>query len=396
MQKVEHIGLKPVGEPGAVLVISGRWNESKEYTRDSEVIPLVEFEGLFYSLNKVGTTKGGLNPKEDYAKFGSKATWKLQNSYEMIIVKAVVADGGLLGDFVFWGGKMFSKQGVDRQGNFSDRYTEYPSGNFIPNYTVDAITGEIVALKGKFGLLEIIGNTLVGKSPSGEELIRITGDQVPDAGKFSPTYLPFISELDNYSVINQHDFQKNDYTPAYTANFETYIDELINLDESGEYRIDEATCFPREIINVRTNRDVLEEFRLRYYATTSITLNGKVILDKKEEYLDRQDGVSPTFFAPVAGSYRVYIGFLVEVVWCPEGDYRSKYETSIRGMQHKPSPSQCTFVGSDGLYSSFSTQDYLHYKAGEGITLRAGNHGLRVTKLGIQKWNGSKWIAANI
>lgn len=67
MQKVEHIGLKPVGEPGPTLLISGRWNVNKDYTRDSEVIPLVEHEGLFYSLNKVGTFKGGLNPKDDYA-----------------------------------------------------------------------------------------------------------------------------------------------------------------------------------------------------------------------------------------------------------------------------------------------------------------------------------------
>ena len=164
-----------------VLLISGRWDANKEYTRDSEVLPLVEHEGLFYSLNKEGMTKGGLNPKDDYAKNGSKATWKLQNSYEMVIVKALVAGGGLVGEFVFWDGKMMSQQGVDKAGNPSTKYEEFRTGNFIPNLVFDALTGDVIALKGRFGMFYIDGSDIVGKTAGGAEVMRITGEQIPDA-----------------------------------------------------------------------------------------------------------------------------------------------------------------------------------------------------------------------
>ena len=53
-------------------------------------------------------------------------------------------------------------------------------------------------------------------------------------------------------------------------------------------------------------------------------------------------------------------------------------------------------TGIDGLYTSFSSEEFLHYKAGEGFEIRADRFGLKISKSGIQKWNGNQWVAANI
>lgn len=388
---VDNITVLPEGQVGAVLLISGRWNANKEYVRDSEVIPLVEYDGLFYSLNKMGAVVGGLNPKDDYAQHGNKATWKLQNSYEMIIVKAVVADGGLLGDFVFWGGKMFSKQGVDRQGNFSDRYTEYPSGNFIPNYTVDAITGEIIALKGKFGLLEIADSNLIGKSVDGKELVRITGDKVPDEASFDA---PF--DIEDVSFPRE----TGDYPFSFENGKLTYIEVMysvdIDLKESGEYRLDECSCDFFEIVNTWNGQNEINHFHITYSADVYIIMGKDVLLDKTFKYTDRWDGVDAEFYTAKKGRCRVNIVFTIIFDRPDGGDYIAKTITGIRALSHKATPYKATFIGSDGLYSSFTTKEFLHYKAGQGITIRSGDYGLRISQNGIQKWNGSKWIAANI
>lgn len=88
---------------------------------------------------------------------------------------------------------------------------------------------------------------------------------------------------------------------------------------------------------------------------------------------------------------------VIEINICGIRDFAAiNCASYIRSISYKQTPASTTFIGSDGLYTSFSSAEFLHYKAGEGFILRAGNYGLRVSKNGIQKWNGSTWVTANI
>ena len=372
------------GKQGAMLVPEGSWDENKTYLRDQYKTPIVEHEGLFYSLNKEGMTKGGLNPKDDYANNGSKATWRLQNSYEMVIVKAIIADGGLLGDFVFWGGKMFSKQGVDGQGNFSDKYTEYPKGNFIPNYTVDAVTGEITAMKGKFGLLQIVGNMLACYSKSSKELFRLTGEKVPSVNSFSlgwSIYKPF----DVYETFT-HPINIDSQEPV-AETFYGVLNVPFTVDKAGEYRFTDYTV-------AISSDPAIPNSKIIHSSRADIFLGSKRIyadIDLDNLYNDYLE-----FYAPEPGDYTIVLKTTIDFIQLDNSFYKVTIGMGIRGILTKVGPSETTYIGSDGLYTSFTTGEFLHYKSGEGFTIRAGNHGLRVSKQGIQKWNGSQWVTANI
>ena len=368
-----------------VLLISGRWDVNKEYTRDSEVLPLVEHEGLFYSLNKEGMTKGGLNPKDDYAKNGSKATWKLQNSYEMVIVKALVAGGGLVGEFVFWDGKMMSQQGVDKAGNPSTKYEEFRTGNFIPNLVFDALTGDVIALKGRFGMFYIDGSDIVGKTAGGAEVMRITGEQIPDAsvlnGKGNSLFQP------EYDTLNEtFDYDEDEIRPSKV--YQGSWDYDFNCDKVGQYKIFDITSSyiirnptpglegkTKLNVIVRGPRGTVQDVMLGSYGTVE-------------------------FYASVPGHYNAEC--FIEIAFSSNIHVNHDRRTPIAifsgftAFEYKATPANTTLIGNDGLYTSFSSEEFLHYKAGEGFEIRADRFGLKISKSGIQKWNGNQWVAANI
>lgn len=384
MQKVEHIGLKPVGEPGPTLLMSGRWDLNKEYVRDSEVIPLVEHEGLFYSLNKMGNTQGGLNPKDDYAQHGNKATWKLRNSYEMVIVKALVAGGGLIGEFVFWDGKMMSQQGVDRAGNPSAKYEEFRSGNFIPNLLFDALTGNIIAIRGQFGLLYIIDGDIVGLGEDKKEVVRISSKEIPDShlldGKWENLEL-------NRWVLD--DFWWYDTTSIPPTTFYKFAWEtVIDCDKIGEYCLEDIDTRMTYNSNGVTYKDEIRH-------KVSVYHNGKLVASTSFD----QYG-SFFFYADEIGKYSVHCEIWAELKTVmgnsPSQNFKVDIHSEIMAIQYKESPRPTTLLGRDGLYSSFTSSEYLHYKAGQGFTIKAGSFGLRISPSGIKKWNGNQWVVANI
>lgn len=369
-----------------VLLISGRWDVNKEYTRDSEVLPLVEHEGLFYSLNKEGMTKGGLNPKDDYAKNGSKATWKLQNSYEMVIVKAIVAGGGLVGEFVFWDGKMMSQQGVDKAGNPSTKYEEFRAGNFIPNLILDAITGEIKAIRGQFGLLHIEDNDIIGTDKTSGEVFRITGDGIPNASAFDGHWTLY--DIEAVNGLSEMFYYDTTIEPSNDTFRGTWYN-TINCDKVGEYMIDDY-----DFVFSQINGIILKTSNPSTIAT--VTHKGRLV---KKGVIGDINGF--VFYADKKGGYDIkfecYMPFSTVRAGGSDRDFATvQVFSGYRGVSYKTSARMTTCIGSDGLYTSFSTEEFLHYKAGEGFILRAGNYGLRVSKNGIQKWNGSTWVTANI
>lgn len=374
------------GKQGAMLVPEGSWDENKTYLRDQYKTPIVEHEGLFYSLNKEGMTKGGLNPKDDYAKNGSKATWRLQESYEMVIVKALVAGGGLVGEFVFWDGKMMSQQGVDKAGNPSTKYEEFRTGNFIPNLVFDALTGDVIALKGRFGMFYIDGSDIVGKTAGGAEVMRITGKEVPNADLFNGKWVfedtNSKSEIEDFVFVDDpqgtEDVYRNTFEFSVIAN------------KVGMYSVKEV------LFQWRYKTTPEQEIALNELSLTYSVFRGQNKISSG--YMENESDLE--FYADKTGIYKIEISVYARfnaVRINVDRVYESLVcETGYRALSYKSTPANTTLIGNDGLYTSFSSEEFLHYKAGEGFILRSGNYGLRVSKSGIQKWNGNQWVAANI
>lgn len=141
------------GEPGpkgpfvypAGIYVQG---SDTQYTATALTAPMVVFEKQMYILNVVGTVGSDLNPKDDYAANGSKATWVLMPQYKAAYYEIFFAEFAKLGSAIFSGDYMLSQHGVDAQGRESTDFEKFnPATNdFTPNIMIDWLTGK---MKGK-------------------------------------------------------------------------------------------------------------------------------------------------------------------------------------------------------------------------------------------------------
>ena len=166
------------GEPGpkgpfvypAGIYVQG---SDTQYTATALTAPMVVFEKQMYILNVVGTVGSQLNPKDDYAVNGSKATWVLMPQYKAAYYEIFFAEFAKLGSAIFSGDYMLSQHGVDAQGRESTDFEKFnPATNdFTPNIMIDWLTGkmkgknveiegEINATKGKIADFKIIEHWL--------------------------------------------------------------------------------------------------------------------------------------------------------------------------------------------------------------------------------------------
>lgn len=134
------------GEPGAqgpagpLIYPAGEYGASVSYTRTSLSAPMVLCEGQYYVLNKEGTFKN-INPKNDYAANGSRATWVLMDKMKYAFAEVLMANFAKLASAVFYGQYMFSQYGIDNDGNPSSDYRNFEKGTFFPNLMFDFLRG---------------------------------------------------------------------------------------------------------------------------------------------------------------------------------------------------------------------------------------------------------------
>lgn len=134
---------------------AGRYDPNTSYVCTEAAGPFVEQNGQFYAMYKQGTWLGssiGRTPKEDYAQYGSDATWRLMDKYKALIVEMLFSDYAKLGSAIFLGDYMFSQYGI-RNGAQSNAYQNFDPNNldaFRPNIFVDWLKGHIEALSGYF------------------------------------------------------------------------------------------------------------------------------------------------------------------------------------------------------------------------------------------------------
>lgn len=134
---------------------AGRYDPNTSYVCTEAAGPFVEQDGQFYAMFKQGTWLGssiGRTPKEDYAQYGSDATWRLMDKYKALIVEMFFSDYAKLGSAIFLGDYMFSQYGI-RNGAQSNAYQNFDPNNldaFRPNILVDWLKGHIEVLSGYF------------------------------------------------------------------------------------------------------------------------------------------------------------------------------------------------------------------------------------------------------
>lgn len=134
---------------------AGRYDPNTSYVCTEAAGPFVEQDGQYYAMYKEGTWLGssiGRTPKEDYAQYGSDATWRLMDKYKALIVEMFFADYAKLGSAIFLGNYMFSQYGI-RNGAQSNAYQYFNPNNldaFRPNIFIDWLRGHIEALSGYF------------------------------------------------------------------------------------------------------------------------------------------------------------------------------------------------------------------------------------------------------
>lgn len=141
---------------------AGRYDSNTSYVCTEAAGPFVEQEGQYYAMYKQGTWLGssiGRTPKEDYAQYGSDATWRLMDKYKALIVEMLFSDYAKLGSAIFLGDYMFSQYGVDTLGQLTQAYQNFDPAKlgdsncpFTPKAYINWLTG-----KASFGDVEVNG-----------------------------------------------------------------------------------------------------------------------------------------------------------------------------------------------------------------------------------------------
>lgn len=133
------------GKRGQLVYPAGVYSDKATYVCDNTKAPYVLYDGDFYVLNTimdwVGTQQNS-NP-------ASSNAWVKFDSFEAIYADIGVFNQALVGSAVFYKQFMFSQQGINANGGYSDSFEYFNPNNpyldtntFRPNWCVNLATGE--------------------------------------------------------------------------------------------------------------------------------------------------------------------------------------------------------------------------------------------------------------
>ena len=162
----------PQGPKGPLPVPYGIYDPNTTYVCDGIIAPYVLCEGQYYVMNKQVSYKGatvGRSPKQDYAAYGSNATWILMEKYKAAFVELLMADFGKIASAIFYGSLMFSQQGTingaasssyENLHVKSDGDVRENTGDFIPNVWINFLKGTLHAVNAVIkGVIEATSGT---------------------------------------------------------------------------------------------------------------------------------------------------------------------------------------------------------------------------------------------
>lgn len=137
------------GADGPIPYPCGSYDNTRSYTRNGFMTPVVECGGFYYVQLKAGTVKG-INPQTDVA--GNGGNWGMFDMLKYIMSEIAFINFGKLASAIFYGQYMFSQYGINADGDSvetADGYKDFnysdpmnPGNAFRPNILLDLLRGK--------------------------------------------------------------------------------------------------------------------------------------------------------------------------------------------------------------------------------------------------------------
>lgn len=188
--KVVSDGIGVKGDTGPIPYPCGSYDDKRSYTRDSFKSPVVELDGVYYSMEKAGTIKG-INPKTDVANNGGN--WGYFDIFKYLMSEIAFIKFGKLASAIFYEQYMFSQYGIAADGtsvetadgykNFNASDPMNASNAFRPNILLDflrgkawmndvSVKGDVNATSGEFNNVEFQSGKVAGFNVEGNSIVN--------------------------------------------------------------------------------------------------------------------------------------------------------------------------------------------------------------------------------
>ncbi len=271
---------------------------------------------------------------------------------------------------VAFGRECVEIDGVKRTGIFGVKENK-------PVFEIDALTGNagfcgnVDAISGCIGELEIVDGEIIGKNSEGKTCIRVSKKSLSE-----------FSELNNVSVEDVLG-----RSPTNTLSYDVFIDYIR---EEWDHSREEDWIYTnasKELVFESERFSVIDSCHLSsvdiypWIQTTVLTSGAILSTEVKSAFLIdcttgmpvvgalsmSRDGIG-TGNIPEAGSYYLRICVIVSIDYT-NGVRLAKgvnsngtiyYDVDIRAQYSQ----KCTLIGADGIYSYWGTSDYLYAKRG--------------------------------
>lgn len=377
------------GEDGKspALVFRGTYSSSKTYYGNANRVDCV-FHGSTYYVARTDAPNGvaGFSNKvptnTDYwNQFGS--------SFESVATGLLLAENANIANLIFR----------------NQRLESLATTNGVPNFFIDGLkniasfaAGKVVfdGTGARIGWLFIDGKDLVGVDNDGIERLRITPNALPSvnaAGKTtdlivkayggSATYIGETSTEVAFEYSAFYDEGRDDYTPTEDNTLYGYVEydiaenstriDLGELQSNYQLKDFNGNAIPYSKITASMYANILKK------NGNSWDLIGSVALSQGQGEIT----------IPTAGRIRVAIYLTVYVTGYSL--WNGTLQVLAQGLQAKTAKEE-VFIAKNGFMAIYNA-NYLRFHSGEGLIVRVGNYGLRVTTSGVQKTinGGNSW-----
>lgn len=380
------------GEPGKdgispALVFRGNYSSSKTYYGNASRVDCVFYGSTYYvartdAPNGVGGFSNKVPTNTDYwNQFGS--------SFESVATGLLLAENANIANLIFR----------------NQRLESLATTNGVPNFFIDGLkniasfaAGKVVfdGTGARIGWIFVDGKDLVGVDNDGIERLRITPNALPSvnaAGKTtdlvvkayggSATYIGETPTEVAFEYAAFYDEGRDDYAPTEDNTLYGYVEYDI---AENSTRIDfgdlQGNC---QLKDFNGNAIPYNKITTSMYANVlkkngnSWDLIGQVALSQGQGEIT----------IPTAGRIRIAIYLTVYVTGYSL--WNGTLQVLSQGLQAKTAKEE-VFIAKNGFMAIYNA-NYLRFHSGEGLIVRVGNYGLRVTTSGVQKTTngGNSW-----
>lgn len=369
------------------LVFRGNYSSSKTYYGNASRVDCVFYGSTYYvartdAPNGVGGFSNKVPTNTDYwNQFGS--------SFESVATGLLLAENANIANLIFR----------------NQRLESLATTNGVPNFFIDGLkniasfaAGKVVfdGTGARIGWIFVDGKDLVGVDNDGIERLRITPNALPSvnaAGKTtdlvvkayggSATYIGETPTEVAFEYAAFYDEGRDDYAPTEDNTLYGYVEydiaensTRINFgDLQGNCQLKDfnGNAIPYNKITTSMYANVLKK------NGNSWDLIGQVALSQGQGEIT----------IPTAGRIRIAIYLTVYVTGYSL--WNGTLQVLFQGLQAKTAKEE-VFIAKNGFMAIYNA-NYLRFHSGEGLIVRMGNYGLRVTTSGVQKTTngGNSW-----